>query len=722
MTLETIRRITITAITKGFAEARAQMRGLKNDQDAIAKSSEKQSKATLSVANALDRQKRSLDSAYRAQQDFNKSQQVLDRGLQQGLLNQKEHERYLGLARKRMEEAAQGTTNMQRAMDRLANSLTRRFIFAVLINEMRDVVTWAAKLPSVLASLGSSARRLGIGATDLQGYEGAALSKGIDTTQFLAGAQGLAAALNEAKTNANDLWRLFQLNGGQVRSFEEAMLRVADMVKNARTEQDKFNILQQASLPASAEWVKFMEQGADQIRQQAAEFKKYASDNAMISQAQRFDDAWKIAWANFSLYARSGAGSAVSLLQSTYNFLDRSFQQYLAWRNDASNGNSDEFKRRNFSTSLFGGRDKFSNPGVGNVLGQGAAVPTVDAKAAQERLNVERQRIGLMGELASVTDQVRAKEIELNLAGMNGVSVSKERMALIMDLARVRAEEADTAIRASNGVVTAEQLRIVKEKELAVLVRANKLTQDEANISLQSYNRIIQETIDRQKVLNAQLPGLKQMEVDAGNARKNIDELATTSLNGLSSSITDGIMRTRTWGDAFRNFAQIALRALTDLIVKMTIVQPMAAALQNSFGGGLLSFLSPGVSAGTSIGGLAGIAHTGGVVGQLSNYRNIHPAYFDDAPRFHSGGIVGNERPIIAQVGEEVLRRDDPRHRWNGTGGGNKTININVNVEGANGDQHVIDLVQQGVQQGLTSYDKGLPDRMKQVNQNPRRR
>ncbi len=52
---------------------------------------------------------------------------------------------------------------------------------------------------------------------------------------------------------------------------------------------------------------------------------------------------------------------------------------------------------------------------------------------------------------------------------------------------------------------------------------------------------------------------------------------------------------------------------------------------------------------------LSGVFHTGGVVGSPGASRYIHPAYFDNAPRFHAGGIVGDEVPIIAQKGERVL-------------------------------------------------------------------
>ena len=65
-----------------------------------------------------------------------------------------------------------------------------------------------------------------------------------------------------------------------------------------------------------------------------------------------------------------------------------------------------------------------------------------------------------------------------------------------------------------------------------------------------------------------------------------------------------------------------------------------------------------------------GIAHTGGVVGALSQFRSgVSPYAFTAAPRYHSGGIAGlrhDEVPAILQRGEEVITKGDPRHRRNG--------------------------------------------------------
>jgi murein DD-endopeptidase MepM/ murein hydrolase activator NlpD len=106
-------------------------------------------------------------------------------------------------------------------------------------------------------------------------------------------------------------------------------------------------------------------------------------------------------------------------------------------------------------------------------------------------------------------------------------------------------------------------------------------------------------------------------------------------------------------------------------------------------------FAANSVGVGGGGGGLAalaaGVFHDGGIAGAGSRMRSAPPAWFANAARFHGGGVIGlgaREIPAILERGEEVLRRDDPRHILNGVGVGGSsaipaetTVNLkNVNV------------------------------------------
>lgn len=91
MPTEVIRRISIQATQQGVAEATTGLNNLSVAQDGIVSSSEKMTKSQLSVANAYERQQRSLDIAYRSAQQFEKAQRTLDQALQQGIVTATRH-------------------------------------------------------------------------------------------------------------------------------------------------------------------------------------------------------------------------------------------------------------------------------------------------------------------------------------------------------------------------------------------------------------------------------------------------------------------------------------------------------------------------------------------------------------------------------------------------------------------------------------------------------
>lgn len=63
--------------------------------------------------------------------------------------------------------------------------------------------------------------------------------------------------------------------------------------------------------------------------------------------------------------------------------------------------------------------------------------------------------------------------------------------------------------------------------------------------------------------------------------------------------------------------------------------------------------------------------HQGGVVGGgRRSGRMVDPRVWIGAPRFHGGGIAGNEIAAVLEKGEEVVTEDDPRHVKNGGGRG----------------------------------------------------
>lgn len=135
------------------------------------------------------------------------------------------------------------------------------------------------------------------------------------------------------------------------------------------------------------------------------------------------------------------------------------------------------------------------------------------------------------------------------------------------------------------------------------------------------------------------------------------------AFDAMTEAIGGAVVGTRSWGDALRatgaafaKFAADFLREIAQMIIKAAILK----AIQNSGAGG-------------AIGGAisAAVRHDGGLVSAGGRSRQVSPMIFMQAPRYHTGGLVGlrpDEYPAILQRNEEVLSTGDPRNVINGGG------------------------------------------------------
>ncbi len=142
----------------------------------------------------------------------------------------------------------------------------------------------------------------------------------------------------------------------------------------------------------------------------------------------------------------------------------------------------------------------------------------------------------------------------------------------------------------------------------------------------------------------------------------------TAGIESFLQALVDGENAFRALKDAFLDFAANFLRLIAQMILQQIAL---------NIAKGVLTAL--GVAVPTPV----PANHTGGIAGQnTSGTRLVNPATFAAAARFHTGGIAGlrpDEVPIIAQLGEEILTRGDPRHRANGgLGGSAPPVNLKV--------------------------------------------
>ncbi len=177
----------------------------------------------------------------------------------------------------------------------------------------------------------------------------------------------------------------------------------------------------------------------------------------------------------------------------------------------------------------------------------------------------------------------------------------------------------------------------------------------------------------------------------------------TASIDGFVQALVDGKNAFTALKDAFLDFAGNFLRLIAQMIL-----QQIALNIAKS----IMTAVGVAVPVPTN--------HNGGIAGtNRSSTRMVDPGMFAAAARFHTGGIAGlraDEVPIIAQKGEEILTRGDPRHRANGGldgGGGGSNIKI-INAIDAG------DFVSKGLDSGvggkaLMNYIRANSGAIKQV-------
>jgi hypothetical protein len=305
------------------------------------------------------------------------------------------------------------------------------------------------------------------------------------------------------------------------------------------------------------------------------------------------------------------------------------------------------------------------------------AQQAIKLDTANEQL---QKRLGILGNLAPVEDQQLALQRQINDANLNGANLTAEQTRRIMERGRVQAEAA----------VPENQLRM--EREML------GLTQEEAQIR----QKLIGFGIDFNSTLGQTLAS--QMRVT--EELKQLKDITTDVAQGFSMDFKNALKDGENGWNAFKKAGLSTLDRLGDKLRNLALDRLISSLFGN---------LMPSIGGIGSTGGslpigqttLVNTAHTGGVVGgRTGGSRFIHPAYFEQAPRMHSGGIVGlrpNERPIIAEVGEVVTPKGGMR-------GGGVSISIGSPQIVVQGDasEKTLGLIRQE----MAEHDRALPGKI----------
>lgn len=289
--------------------------------------------------------------------------------------------------------------------------------------------------------------------------------------------------------------------------------------------------------------------------------------------------------------------------------------------------------------------------------------------------------VGVLGPLATVEQQVQAAQDKLNVEmAAKSLPLTQAMRQEIDNVGRAHIEWNRLTQQAGVGVFNLDLALTAAGDELRSWIAGKLLDPNNAGQLAAAYAVLaekIRATADQAALAATPFKQLKQLQLDGANTFKAFDQFGASSLNNFTDSLAGVVVVTKTAKQAFADMTTAILTDLAKLLIRQSITGPLAGALSG--------FFNP--SAPVNIVGANGpfqtpTFHAGGILGLDGGAsRYIHPAYFDDAKRFAGGGIMGlgpDEIPIIGHRNEEVIRRDDPRHRWNGGGGAAPVVNLNI--------------------------------------------
>lgn len=521
---------------------------------------------------------------------------------------------------------------------------------------------------SFALALDDTAKQAGVTSGEMAKLQASASFKGIDNEEFTKGISAFSQQVYLAKQNAGGLLDVFRANGQQVGTFTGSLEKAADLIQRAGSDQQRLVLLQQMGLPANMQWVRYMDQGAEGIRrakEQAAAFGTAANDE-MVQKAREFDDAWNKAWTNFGLGWKNAFVGAGGMLDT---LIEKGRKGLIA----AGVAVGPNLLKNGLGTALTGVGDDFYKA----VGAKGRTDPnaTKDPNAVKNALALEQQRIGILGQTASVLDQVRSVELQIQSARLNGVKITAQEEANLKKLAEANAIGL-TQIRSQTDAMNVDAATVGMSTSATAAYAAEMNRLNQARRDGQTL------TPDNIAAIRAEATALGEAAQRAEQMRWGYESLVRGPMQTFQQQLAQGA----TFFDALRASGISALNAISSKLMDMAAQNLWKSAFGG--GGGLLSSIFGGggaMSFGGDLGaGTGGMAfptfHTGyGPGDPFNNVRYVHPAHFNDAPRFHSG-IGPGERAAIIRTDESVLTPGQMKALGNGAGGGSKQpVNITNN-------------------------------------------
>lgn len=129
--------------------------------------------------------------------------------------------------------------------------------------------------------------------------------------------------------------------------------------------------------------------------------------------------------------------------------------------------------------------------------------------------------------------------------------------------------------------------------------------------------------------------GMQSSYSEVSDMAKATESIIKDSFGAMEDTLTEFVT---TGKFQFSDFVNSVVEGMVQMAIQYAVIKPIMGGIMGYFG--------------------IPMAHTGGVIGADSlSSKAVSLDVFANAPRYHTGGLVGNEIPIIAQRGETVFTK-----------------------------------------------------------------
>lgn len=401
-----------------------------------------------------------------------------------------------------------------------------------------------------------------------------------------------------------------------------------------------------------------------------------------------------------------------------YGILGASAAAWLVWDKGAADGETASYDAAAGTSALLGQLDEFyqtSAPAAGaaaialandNYKLAASSFEAAKAELAKRRAYAEgaaannapgpvQRNAEMRANDAKLLNQVAAAEAALAQAmrdrkvAANAVTGSMSEVIVANNAARESTKDFTVNVETNTGSL------VDNSKAAGVATKAAKDAAKDIERTKDAYDSLIgsldpavaasQEFAAAQEAINA---ALKIGYISAGEAA-NAMSLAKER---LSEAMAEANAASGIW----EGFEDSARSAFGSVITGASSAKDAIASLLSSLAGKLADSAFDGLFGGIDWGGggskgglfggsiIPGILHDGGIAGKdgYGHGRAFAAANFDNAPRYHNGGIAGlkpNEVPAILERGERVI----PKGQSGGDGGTSFTYAPQIDARGA---------------------------------------